>query len=156
MCARLMLLMRNGFAHITSSESLFKTRPPKILNHPKRRKKRRKKTFGLFLSPSKKKGLFRSFCLLFLVFLFLCLSFPDLFIHLSRSSSSSCLLLLQRERERKREEKRETQYENSRRASRETRPLSSPRRFEEEKEQRDLIHFNNDIIISSPYAALIT
>jgi len=119
-------------------------------------KKDEKKLLDSFFHHRKKKGLFRSFCLLFLVFLFLCLSFPDLFIHLSRSSSSSCLLLLQRERERKREEKRETQYENSRRASRETRPLSSPRRFEEEKEQRDLIHFNNDIIISSPYAALIT
>ena len=101
-----MLLMRNGFAHITSSESLFKTRPPKILNHPKRRKKRRKKTFGLFLSPSKKKGLFRSFCLLFLVFSFSVSLFPiSSFIY-------HALLLLPaffffRERGKERERKRE-------------------------------------------------
>ena len=133
MCAR---LMRNGFAHITSSVTFKRDQKE---SHRKRRKKRRKKkNFLFFVLPPFS---FESF--------FLSPFPPDLFI--------LALLLLpdfltSSERvQRKKERGKETKYANSRRASRETRPLSSPRRFvEEEKEQRDLIHFLITTSSSSP------
>jgi len=105
--------------------SLFKTRPKRVSSHRKRRKKRRKKTlFGLFFSRPKK--LF--FLLSFALFVLPPFSFESFFLFSSRSLHSLSLFLTspssERERERTREEKKETKYENSRRASRETRPLS--------------------------------
>ena len=115
LCAR---LMRNGFAHITSSSVTFqKNETKKSLTH---------RVFCFLSRFALKKTLeflrfFPRFCFIIFYFVWKLFRFPissffieDTFIYRSSSSSS------ERERERKKDRReRETKYENSR-ASRET------------------------------------